>query len=346
MILNQKICWRRQLPTDWKSPNIEAWNPDLHKPLKDSPSVVQPGKQSEWADREAVRVSQDDLQSTNQSIKQTNSQGNSGTVLDLLFLHFVSLVWSHKPHSSHNRGAETSQQRCRKNVNRGACTGTLSQVVGMALSVTIGHLSATYQPLVCPLLATIGHEKRNNWLLAKVADKNYHFYYINFSASWSLAKVSNKWPIIANEWLISGRQVTNYYRQKCFDDTFQYLGPVSQNFNRCNATTTTIDGLFQGLGSAVEPCPPYTTPDKDSNDNPGWSQTSRTWRCAASLFPDFPKGLVQWKSDVQPTGLPTQHPAMEMLNNDKTWSVRSWLLLLCVQWEWCHSCQKNKCLGS
>ena len=34
-----------------------------------------------------------------------------------------------------------------------------------------------------------------------------------------------------------------------------------------------------------------------------------------SLFHDFSKGLVQWRSLVQPAELPIQCPAMETLNN-------------------------------
>ena len=57
------------------------------------------------------------------------------------------------------------------------------------LGVPTGHLSATI----------VHHEKRNNWLFAKVANKNIITFTVNFSKSRSLAKVRDKWPIITDK---------------------------------------------------------------------------------------------------------------------------------------------------
>ena len=82
----------------------------------------------------------------------------------------------------------------------------------------------------------IGHDrswqKVNDQLWAKAADKNFHFHCVNFGVTMWISVEANhqqRQTTSDRSWLMSGQQVTDRHQQKkCFDDTFQHSGPVSQ----------------------------------------------------------------------------------------------------------------------
>ena len=81
----------------------------------------------------------------------------------------------------------------------------LEWVVGNDQSL-ISHTSATCRPLIG---CNRSWQKGKNQLSVKAANKMCCFCHVIFGGNRLLAKVSNKWPIIADEWPTSGRQVTN-----------------------------------------------------------------------------------------------------------------------------------------